>query len=160
MYTILAMMLATFPCMADADCDDSSTCTIDSCVWGQCRYKIACDDGDICTDDACVAGVCEHKPSGIRHACGTSGYCHRGECCEGAWLADEERCVDSCDDGNWCTADVPLAYGECVRIPPDCPGLQCVCENDSDCQTGDACMQSGCFNGTCVHQLMCGECSQ
>ncbi|MCH8966097.1 MAG: S8 family serine peptidase [Planctomycetes bacterium] len=49
-------------CSVDADCDDLSECTVDTCDAGLCFLTPllgSCDDGDPCTgDDICIDGVC------------------------------------------------------------------------------------------------------
>ncbi|MGW8181084.1 MAG: putative metal-binding motif-containing protein, partial [bacterium] len=54
------------PCSTPADCDDSNSCTDDSCIAGVCEYtndSDPCDDGDPCTtDDVCSDGVCTGTP--------------------------------------------------------------------------------------------------
>ena len=50
-------------CTTDADCEDGSTCTTDTCDLGECSSLplpdgTACDDGDPTTTDTCVAGAC------------------------------------------------------------------------------------------------------
>lgn len=53
------------PCAADADCEDGSTCTTDTCDpgTGVCSSLplpdgTSCDDGEPTTTDTCVAGAC------------------------------------------------------------------------------------------------------
>jgi photosystem II stability/assembly factor-like uncharacterized protein len=50
-------------CTADADCEDGSTCTTDTCDLGECSSLplpdgTGCDDGNPTTTDTCVAGAC------------------------------------------------------------------------------------------------------
>jgi Dictyostelium (slime mold) repeat len=48
-------------CATDAECDDGSACTVDTCEGCSCEHRSACDDGDACTVDACDGtGGCTH----------------------------------------------------------------------------------------------------
>src|SRR5262249_14685563 len=48
-------------CLVDADCNDGSVCTTDTCVGCVCVHApISCDDQDPCTTDACdPVGGCQ-----------------------------------------------------------------------------------------------------
>jgi len=51
-------------CSSDADCEDKSACTENTCVNGDCHtVAIDCDDDDLCTIDACHPETgCSHTP--------------------------------------------------------------------------------------------------
>jgi hypothetical protein len=53
-------------CTTVADCNDSNSCTADSCLLGRCSHAAqagACDDGNVCTiNDVCTNGVCRGTP--------------------------------------------------------------------------------------------------
>ena len=71
---------------ATTACDDSDSCTSDSCdpVLG-CVNELICDDSDPCTQDTCTDGVCGTAIPAVEGSpCMASGdapgYCHYGEC--------------------------------------------------------------------------------
>ncbi|MFT7621088.1 MAG: hypothetical protein ACI9WU_000249 [Myxococcota bacterium] len=123
-------------CTDNADCDDQSECTLDSCQQGECTYKLLpgcclddddCDDGDPCTVEECLAtGECKYLASTV--------------CCESS--------VD-CDDGSVCTVDV-CDQGFCSSFPDPTVPPGC-CAQDSDCLDGPL----TCDVGVCSSQ---GEC--
>jgi hypothetical protein len=49
-------------CVFNDECDDENSCTLDSCIAGDCVYLDrvgSCDDGFFCTSlDSCVDGIC------------------------------------------------------------------------------------------------------
>jgi hypothetical protein len=103
-----------FECNADAGCDDSNPCTVDSCVDAKCLHPAvtngaSCpDDGNACTSDACAAGVCAHPALANGTSCPsdsnacTFDRCNAGACTHPA-VADGTACAS---DGQFCTADV------------------------------------------------------
>lgn len=53
-----------FPCEVSTDCDDSNSCTVDTCEAGRCRFRwYEADEGGACTMSS-----------------GTSGTCSEGQC--------------------------------------------------------------------------------
>ncbi|MBM4371896.1 MAG: hypothetical protein FJ098_09595, partial [Deltaproteobacteria bacterium] len=64
-------------CETDADCDDDSSCTVDSCEDSGCVYVNTCcysdeecdDFDDVCTVDHCVNGACVYQPTGVEGCC-------------------------------------------------------------------------------------------
>ncbi|UCF35135.1 MAG: hypothetical protein JSV78_07485 [Phycisphaerales bacterium] len=80
------------------DCDDDDSCTIDSCLNGNCiNAPIDCDDGDSCTEDNCLGGLCQNTPI---------------EC------PDDTECVDGECVRFW-TLTVRLQPGDVGRPPPE-----------------------------------------
>jgi len=79
------------------NCDDSNSCTTDSCdTSGACVHTVTatCDDGNPCTADACAAGGCEHTNTTAScndgNACTTGDVCALGKCagrCRSAAMA-------------------------------------------------------------------------
>ncbi len=45
------------PCQSDANCNDGSDCTVDTCSGGTCSY-VPLDSGTACNDGACMDGRC------------------------------------------------------------------------------------------------------
>jgi hypothetical protein len=131
---VLSSWITTPACTSDAECDDGSLCTVDSCnlSTGACEnIAIDCDDGDACTDDSCNAstGACENP-------------------------------TISCDDGESCTADSCDSSLGCVNAWPDCGivdgccGDGCSGANDADCGScapvGDSCVDDAdCCSNKC-----------
>lgn len=125
-------------CLADEDCDDGDSCTIDVCEDASCVYsRLACDDGVFCNgEESCVGGRCVTG----------APPCDDGLIC----LEESQTCVQcmtdsDCDDGDPCTWEA-CEDQSCVRIPMDCDdGVFC---------NG----QESCVNGTCVAgQSPCAE---
>ncbi len=118
------------------DCDDSNSCTADSCdpATGACINDASGTDGDICDDgdpdttgDMCNAGTCEGEL----------------DLCDGV----------VCDDGNSCTADsCDPATGACVNDASGTDGD--VCDDGDSSTTGDMCNA-----GTCEGDPAVADCS-
>lgn len=92
-------------CVFNADCDDDSVCTTDSCVLGSCSHaSIACDDSDPCTNDSCdpTAG-CMTAPR-----CDDGIDCTADSCVmEGTlWVCHNNASNALCNDGNSSTTDL------------------------------------------------------
>jgi hypothetical protein len=76
-------------CKSDADCQDKSACTVNSCKEGSCHKKaLDCDDNDMCTIDSChhLEGCQYEKISG----CGDQDVPHK----EGIIVHDSEVTAD------------------------------------------------------------------
>ena len=121
-------------CILNGDCNDGSSCTIDTCVAGKCVFTpINCDDGDPCTIDTCDRGVCLHTPM----------HCDDGNSCTTDTCEDGE-CVSTpvnCSDGDPCTVDT-------------CNGG--ICFNDPlVCDDGNPCTFDRCDFGVCVFEFIC-----
>lgn len=159
----------------DAVCDDNDPCTApDVCRLGKCTSTaISCDDFNDCTDDRCVSGTgCENTPVKKGTPCVSSDLCVSGSVCDG--LGTCGGGVDSCDDGNPCTADScdpddgscshTAVSGDCddnnlctvgeTCLDKVCQGGEAVpgcCNFASDCDDYDMCTVSDCLDGVCVH---------
>ncbi len=106
-------------CEFDAQCADSSDCTIESCNQSThlCEQEDAipgatCNDGDACTlNDTCVSGgICE----GVEMDClAQAPVCHTGSCVNGDCNFTPLSSV-SCNDGDVCTAVSECQNGVCV----------------------------------------------
>lgn len=106
-------------CSSDAQCADTNTCTVNTCVSGNCASTaLGCDDGNICTTDSCLPAT------GCSYAAVTN-------CCV---LAAQ------CNDNNPSTTDsCNTTTHQCVFTPN--PGCTASC-------TGKVCGDDGC-GGTC-----------
>lgn len=118
-------------CVLNSDCDDSNSCTIDTCINNSClNDQVVCDDGDDCTDDYCDPTLPEGSNcASLRttEACAdgctdgidndSDGYVD----CEDPDCADDTNCPEICTDGIDNDADgyVDCDDQECV-ILTDC----------------------------------------
>jgi hypothetical protein len=97
--------------LTDQDCDDSDTCTTDTCPGGVgvcVRTPLACGDTDPCTIDGCAAGSCTHTPL----SCDDGDGCTDDQCANTLCGSSPK----SCSDDNPCTLDA-CAAGACAFTP-------------------------------------------
>ncbi|HEX4823792.1 MAG TPA: hypothetical protein VFV19_05740 [Candidatus Polarisedimenticolaceae bacterium] len=151
-----AYLAPTEICQTDAECDDGSPCTVDTCnpATGQCQYAnvpngTTCDDGNPCTTGTrCISGTC-----GTPVVCNDGNPCTIDHCSPTAG-----GCVFTpvvCDDANPCTTDTcAVASGACVYTPN--PGAPC---DDGDlCTHQDSCVtQPGNPIPTCQGTPTCAD---
>jgi hypothetical protein len=118
------MDLCATPCSTDGDCNDSKTCTTDTCSSGFC---INVPIPECCGDDVCTSTE------------ETSGSCHEDCCGNGKCSAIEKLWANST-----CTAD-------CCYTPSDCsPGPnQCFPPTCSASSCGIDTLPNCCGNGLC-----------
>ncbi|MCO4761433.1 MAG: hypothetical protein KC502_08010 [Myxococcales bacterium] len=124
-------------------CDDSSSCTKDSCnpKTGLCSHDgkgfdgDACDaDGSVCTvGDACANGVCA---KGKALACDDNNSCTTDSCNPKTGCAHTTN-AGKCSDGDACTTSDSCVKGSCV------PGAAKKCDDGKPCTT-DACNKGVC----------------
>ena len=153
------------PCVTASTCDDSDSCTKDSCTAGLCVHAplsgAVCSDGDACTvKDVCQAGKCVGAPAD----CDDKDACTIGDACkvDKGGLA---TCVPGkptvCDDNDKCSADsCDKATGKCVFKP--IAGCVQACKADLDCDDSNPCTLSQCLAGGCVKKsanegMLCDE---
>lgn len=126
-------------------CDDSDSCTNDSCTNGvgcvyewvcECASGVQCDDLNPCTDDSCASGFCEYAFNSIAcddsNACTSVDKCVSGECLGVALL--------NCGDDNQCTLDTCDPTNGCQHEPQT--GM--VCNDDNACTASDLCDEDVC----------------
>ena len=132
------------PCGHQADCDDGSPCTVDSCntATGSCDNEVVapeccqndadCFDGDPCTVEWC-AGT--HPNSHCESRLLYSGCCYDGqtEYCDPAH--------DPCYSGE-CDVDLHVDFGGCT-LSPLCCSTDMQCSDQSDA-TLDRCDTNVC----------------
>jgi hypothetical protein len=149
-------------CTTNADCDDASACTTDTCTLGSCMHGNApngtpcTDDGNVCTTNTCNNGVCQSvnntNTCNDGNACTTGDRCANGVCggaalnCDDGQVCTTDSCsagvcqhsfnTNSCNDGNPCTTSDRCASGVCA-------GTAMVCDDNNPC-TNDACSASVC----------------
>ena len=134
-------------CRTAADCDDQSTCTIDTCdtTTGLCSSVSTCDDSNLCTDDLCGTGGCVHVsntlPCDDGNACSVNDSCRNGLCSRGAPI--------SCDDVDTCTVDACGPTIGCVHLS--------ACDDRNPC-TADTCdAVTGCKNTVLPNGTACPD---
>jgi endonuclease I len=193
---------ACVDCLIDADCDDGLFCNgAETCVAGVCQAGTApnCDDSISCTTDSCneATDSCDHATddaacddgsfcTGDETCVGGSGCVSSGDPCTGLFCDDAtDSCVDClvdahCADGLFCNGIEVCDSGSCVGgTGVDCnDGLSCttdtcnesldqcdydandaVCDDGLFCNGPEACVVgNGCVAGgiPCTGQL-CDE---
>ena len=125
-------------CTTSEQCDDSNTCTVNSCVDGTCQAMPE-EDGAACDVEGnpgtCEMGVCEGLCDNVDcsdgNDCTTDGVCDPldGTCGGGG----NEPVDTSCDDDRVCDGQ-----GNCVE-----------CATDERCDDGDECTIDRCVDGAC-----------
>jgi VCBS repeat protein len=130
-------------CFSDPECDDSNTCTTDTCNAGICDNDpvangTGCDDGEYCsTSDQCTNGVC----SGSTRDCSSvADECHDGWCDEASdeCLPQNKPDGTPCDDGLYCSVGDQCNGGTCEGGLRDCTDAE-FCTLDSCDEAGDEC---------------------
>ena len=95
-----------------------------------------CDDSNSCTQDTCAGALgCQQVPL-------ESGECVDGDPCTVADHCQDGVCAGTpveCKDDNLCTDDLCTATGGCEFVFNDLP-----CDDDDPCTLGDACEQGEC----------------
>jgi hypothetical protein len=118
------------------DCEDGSSCTIDTCdAAAGCVYaQVDCE-----TDDPCMVGTCEDEVGCVF----VERVCVAPDACAVASCDPFRGCVSTpivCDDTDPCTFDGCSAMDGCTFEPKPCL--------DSDLCTADACDSE---TGQCTH---------
>ena len=128
------------------NCDDSVSCTIDTCnetsdICINTPNDGLCDDSIMCTDDTCSSiSDCIFTPNNAN--CDDSNECTQDTC--SATL----DCVfnptplngNSCSDGNMCTTNDTCSGGTCV------PGIPLDCDDSNPCTVDTCNTLTGCVN--------------
>ncbi len=158
------------PCQVDADCNDNSLCTDDSCrgATGTCQftpnYNVAndccdpatrtlttIDDGNVCTVDVCNPddGTVSHDPVTVGTACGSPGSteCDDPDSCDalGVCQANPKPVTTPCGDptDTECT-DPDSCDGAGACLPNHTvAGAACGDPTNTDCDNPDTCSGSG-----------------
>ncbi len=172
--------LCKVTCAQDGDCNDSSSCTTDTCD----KTSLTCtfaddpanyDDKNDCTVDTCAAGVEKHDNAPVNTNCGATGIskCDGNGVCKGcasdADCAVDEPCVDHyCDTAttlckSMAKPDGPLAddtAGDC-KVSECLGGLVVMNPNNDDLPndnnecTVDLCTDGNPTNVAAVAETMC-----
>lgn len=130
-----------------AGCDDGDKCTTaDTCGSGKCAAgkpadpKAFCDDSNSCSDDTC------DKLKGCLHAakagtCDDGNPCTVGEACGNAVCSGGKPAT--CDDGKQCTIDnCDSKTGDCSWV-----AKAGACDDGNACTAGDLCQAAACLPG-------------
>jgi hypothetical protein len=134
-----------------AACDQEKA----TCEYGQledcCLVDADCDDESNCTTNTCENNVCASSPNpGGEGCCNTIDDCSPGEECAELTACEEYTCIydiigcctdEDCDDEIQCTVDVCVEL-ECQNTLdftlPNC------CETAADCDDGNLCTNEVC----------------
>ena len=155
---------------ADADCDDSKSCTLDSCGGsGTCNHAVlpgSCLIGGTCYSagaqkpaDPCF--VCDPPSSGTGWTARPEGtVCNDGDHCTENDVCSSGACAGTtvdCNDGNDCTTDSCAAASGCVHDPLTGGSYPCYTGDPATkgvgpCKAGTATCVAGAL-GTCVGQV-------
>ncbi|MBW1808752.1 MAG: VCBS repeat-containing protein [Deltaproteobacteria bacterium] len=122
-------------CFSDPECDDSNTCTSDTCTGGICDNSpvangTPCNDGEYCsTGDQCSGGVCSGN---TRDCSSVADECHDGWCDEASDQCVPQNKADGtpCNDGLYCTVGDQCSGGVCDGGLRDCTDVE-FCTLDS-----------------------------
>lgn len=152
-------------------CEAAATCLADAACIGTTCAPLGvedCDDSDECTAEYCDDGAgCVYELV-ASESCDCALRPERGECGGGEWRR-YDGCgdlldVETCDDGDECTADAcdaelgctyaQLDTTECVACEAGCDDRECgpdpVCgESCGSCEAGSVCAFGLCIDDPC-----------
>ncbi len=150
-------------CQAGAakSCDDSNTCTADSCdpTSGCIHTDLtqACDDGNACTaNDACLNGKCQGGMLAV--VCNDKNPC-TADSCDPTTAACVFTPIAGCGGNCLKDADCPSTAGGCQTGACDLTSLKCTtkpaangtsCTDKNACTTGETCTAGACAGGMAV----------
>jgi cytochrome c peroxidase len=102
----------------------------------------SCDDSNSCTDDSCVPEFgCVNAPNTV--FCDDGDSCTTADQCDGAGgCAGVDTSLVDCDDGNICTDDSCDAFAGCTNS-----NNAIGCSDGNACTTGDTCNAAVCVGG-------------
>ncbi len=107
----------TVECLTNTDCADSSACTSDLCIAGECVNVLSTDPGPVpATPPQCLLRSC-NTTTGVwgYFAANEGGVCNDGDTCTNASVCMAGTCVGSVDPTNviCCDAAVDCASNSC-----------------------------------------------
>ena len=145
-----AKINTTKPCTDLPNCKAGGTCD----GGGKCAgLKDSCDDSNSCTADSCKGGGagCANVPGN------EGGSCTDGDACTDSDVCAKGACTGKkklCEDANICTDDA-CKDGTCVALPNTGTG----CEDGAKCTSKDACKDGVCLGGAgvCEDGLPCTD---
>jgi len=136
-------------------CDDGLSCTLDSCLDGECFQEVV--DGECLIDGECYTflqkvGFCTYCDPDISQQKGTSlpdgNFCDDENSCTESEQCESGECIGHvldngtpCDDERFCTQ------------PDICVEGSCIGALNPECVDGELCTTDGCDedNDVCVH---------
>jgi concanavalin A-like lectin/glucanase superfamily protein/slime mold repeat-containing protein len=127
-----------------------------------CASNAQCDDASACTVDTCNAGSCEHTP--VPGCCAVNADCADPDpCTNDVCNLSNNTCQNTaidCNDGSACTGPDVCSGGVCQN--PYTPFAGC-CTIHSDCDDGIPATTDTCNAGTCSNLVLScltsGECN-
>jgi len=135
-------------CKADTDCNDESTCTVDSCKDGQCHFvksdPLCCDCNAKMTPQSSVNSQCDDGLECTTDSC----ECASSRCSFVSNTQSAEPCCESgdpqgvCDDGNACTVD-NCTNGVCQSEALNDQSGEC-CNSNAECHDANPCTNDVC----------------
>ncbi len=140
----------TASCSVAGDCDDSVSCTADSCEAGFCVHSRAtdvcvdadglfCNGGSVCAPEASSADPVTGCAPVAAPDCGDGLDCTLDSCDEDADACANAPSDAACDDGTFCTGIERCAPGAASAMPNGCvPGTPPSCDDGVACTT-DTC---------------------
>lgn len=154
------------PCSGNSDCLQNEACRGGVCRPFDCKFGCACTEDSQCSPGhQCLptqdgSGICAQLcgasagfPKGV-----PGSACNNGQCSGGANCYDigggNNICMKPCSSPNDCAA----TGGQCFRLGGS---AFCLCQNDGQCKSGQACNQSvlGQFGGgACATKGTAGGC--
>lgn len=156
-------------CMVDEQCDDGDACTNDVCLGGYCKITdneipgccavdIDCNDDSECTVDSCVDNVCAYSyNAGQAGCCSSDAECNDNITCT-TDQCNNHKCewdamgTDCCHDASDCpVATLPCTQAKCAQGTCSIETLTNCCEQDTECNDGNACTTDDCDNGSCYY---------
>jgi len=126
--------VVTKACTTDSQCDDSNSCTLDSCstVAGTCVHTP--DTGASCNG---TAGVCE-----VQDTCSALGFCQ-----DNGYKPAETACGDpsdtECDNPNHCSGTDNTCVPNYETAGANCGDAAGVCTNQDKCDGAGGCTDNG-----------------
>ncbi|MCD4740121.1 carboxypeptidase-like regulatory domain-containing protein [archaeon] len=138
------MVIPEAECEEDEECDDSDSCTVDSCVSGNCSNEAVqvCQSGD----DCCPLGCAYVNDTD----CSEEDFCNSAADCY-----DADNCTfDSCLSGSCSNPQIVTCKDDDDCCPTGCDHTDdndCVvideCDNNADCDDDDDCTNDVCASG-------------
>jgi len=143
------------PIYNNAGCDDNDPCTTtDFCNLGACKGigYLDCNDSNSCTNDSCQKGMgCTHTAAD-GYLCDDGDKCTTGDQCSGG------QCVGTgdkkCDDGKSCTIDSCDGGSGCTHV-----NSSAACTDDGNACTSDVCSGGACTHNAATAGSACGNSS-
>ncbi|SJM92816.1 DUF1566 domain-containing protein [Crenothrix polyspora] len=145
-------VLAAVPDCTTLVCDDSNSCTTDSCdrvlgcVYTPVETGASCDDSNACTQsDVCSSGVC----TGSTVTCSDDGNVCTTASCDPTLGCIQNNNTAACDDGNGCT------------VGDVCSGSLCQAGAHKSCNDNNTCTTDQCnpATGSCAYVNNTVSCS-